>query len=76
MFAVFEFLPPDRGGHGPLSPLSAIPRHSLCLNLAESSAIMMNQFLLISKFNDFFSDDVIGVHCTHGLNRAGYVVCR
>lgn len=22
------------------------------------------------------SDDVIGVHCTHGLNRAGYVVCR
>lgn len=22
------------------------------------------------------SGDVIGVHCTHGLNRAGYVVCR
>ncbi|KAL9982240.1 hypothetical protein ACROYT_G004265 [Oculina patagonica] len=22
------------------------------------------------------SDDLIGVHCTHGLNRAGYIVCR
>ena len=23
-----------------------------------------------------FSDALIGVHCTHGLNRTGYMVCR
>lgn len=24
----------------------------------------------------FFSESVVGVHCTHGLNRTGYMVCR
>lgn len=24
----------------------------------------------------YIADDVIGVHCTHGLNRTGYLICR
>lgn len=24
----------------------------------------------------FVTDKLIGVHCTHGLNRTGYLVCR
>ncbi|OAD61985.1 putative tyrosine-protein phosphatase F54C8.4, partial [Eufriesea mexicana] len=24
----------------------------------------------------FVSDDIIGVHCTHGVNRSGYLICR
>ena len=28
------------------------------------------------KIFTFFSDKVVGVHCTHGVNRTGYVVCR
>ena len=23
-----------------------------------------------------FADGLIGVHCTHGVNRTGYLVCR
>lgn len=23
-----------------------------------------------------FADKLIGVHCTHGLNRSGFIVCR
>lgn len=26
--------------------------------------------------NIFATDNLIGVHCTHGLNRTGYMVCR
>ena len=31
---------------------------------------------LIFSSSFFFSDALIGVHCTHGLNRTGYMVCR
>ena len=24
----------------------------------------------------FFTDVLIGVHCTHGVNRTGYLICR
>ena len=30
------------------------------------------------KFKEWFniSDALIGVHCTHGVNRTGYLICR
>ncbi|XP_071861040.1 RNA/RNP complex-1-interacting phosphatase isoform X2 [Bombus fervidus] len=39
---------------------------------------------LVNKFfktmDDFMSacgeDDIVGVHCTHGVNRSGYLICR
>ena len=27
-------------------------------------------------FSFLFSESVIGVHCTHGVNRTGYLICR
>lgn len=27
-------------------------------------------------FFSFVSEDIVGVHCTHGVNRSGYLVCR
>ena len=24
----------------------------------------------------FVPDDIVGVHCTHGVNRSGYLICR
>nr|XP_056716084.1 RNA/RNP complex-1-interacting phosphatase [Euleptes europaea] len=33
---------------------------------------VVNQFLMENQHND----KLIGVHCTHGLNRTGYLVCR
>ena len=35
--------------------------------------------IFITKVNGFLKenpDKLIGVHCTHGLNRTGYLVCR
>ncbi|NWX53690.1 DUS11 phosphatase, partial [Promerops cafer] len=33
---------------------------------------LVKKFLTANKDND----KLIGVHCTHGLNRTGYLVCR
>ncbi|NXV55398.1 DUS11 phosphatase, partial [Molothrus ater] len=33
---------------------------------------LVRRFLMANKDND----KLIGVHCTHGLNRTGYLVCR
>lgn len=33
-------------------------------------------FLEMLYFVYFFLDDVIGVHCTHGLNRTGFFICK
>ncbi|NWZ99697.1 DUS11 phosphatase, partial [Nesospiza acunhae] len=33
---------------------------------------LVGRFLMANKDND----KLIGVHCTHGLNRTGYLVCR
>ena len=32
----------------------------------------MNEIIIIFTF----SDGLIGVHCTHGVNRTGYLICR
>lgn len=35
-----------------------------------------NQFIEICrKFSDDNPDDIIGVHCTHGFNRSGFLIC-
>lgn len=36
---------------------------------------LLNPIWYVTIFN-FSPDAVVGVHCTHGLNRSGYVVCR
>ena len=30
----------------------------------------------LQLFSQSLSDSLIGVHCTHGLNRTGYMICR
>jgi protein-tyrosine phosphatase len=30
----------------------------------------------VSIFHSLFLDGLIGVHCTHGVNRTGYLICR
>ncbi|VVD00600.1 unnamed protein product [Leptidea sinapis] len=30
----------------------------------------------VDKFLEKDDDSLVGVHCTHGLNRTGYMVCR
>ena len=34
------------------------------------------EFEFNRPFVPIVSDCVIGVHCTHGVNRTGYLVCR
>ncbi|XP_024615009.1 LOW QUALITY PROTEIN: RNA/RNP complex-1-interacting phosphatase-like [Neophocaena asiaeorientalis asiaeorientalis] len=36
----------------------------------------VNGFLKDNKDNDTLTDRLIGVHCTHGINRTGYHMCR
>ncbi|XP_043512887.1 probable tyrosine-protein phosphatase F54C8.4 isoform X2 [Frieseomelitta varia] len=42
------------------------------------SVDVMNKFF--KTMDDFTSacgeDDIVGVHCTHGVNRSGYLICR
>lgn len=45
--------------------------------------ILMHKVLTFTELINYIlflfmcdSDRVIGVHCTHGLNRTGYLVCR
>lgn len=33
-------------------------------------------FRVLFQIFVFVSDSLVGVHCTHGLNRTGYMVCR
>lgn len=30
----------------------------------------------IDAFHQEYPDQIVGVHCTHGINRTGYMVCR
>lgn len=32
--------------------------------------------LFFAYLSMHFADKLIGVHCTHGLNRSGFIVCR
>lgn len=31
---------------------------------------------ILPKYIMYFADKLIGVHCTHGLNRSGFIICR
>lgn len=36
----------------------------------------LENYSLLFFFRMKFSDKLIGVHCTHGLNRSGFMICR
>ena len=37
---------------------------------------VLNHLLYSQLISQSFPDSLIGVHCTHGLNRTGYMICR
>lgn len=47
------------------------------LDNADNSKLFNIIVNMISKIIvSHFSDKLIGVHCTHGVNRTGYMICR
>ena len=37
---------------------------------------VLNHLLYSQLFSQSLSDSLIGVHCVHGVNRTGYMICR
>lgn len=33
-------------------------------------------FIILLILHQYFLDNIIGVHCTNGVNRSGYLICR
>ena len=38
--------------------------------------IKMSHLIIYTLYIDPVLDTIVGVHCTHGINRTGYLVCR
>ncbi|XP_015117130.1 RNA/RNP complex-1-interacting phosphatase [Diachasma alloeum] len=62
-----EFTAKDVGYLKIMVPGQQVPPESCVLKFFKA----VDKFLATAK-----TDEVIGVHCTHGLNRTGYLVCR
>ncbi|XP_011310881.1 RNA/RNP complex-1-interacting phosphatase [Fopius arisanus] len=62
-----EFISKDVGYLKIMVPGHQVPSESCVLLFFKA----MDSFLSTAQ-----SDEVIGVHCTHGLNRTGYLICR
>lgn len=62
---VWRFLQ-DNADNGPYESVSDLFMLLLCV-----APFYMNVWFLTSA-----ADKLIGVHCTHGLNRTGYLICR
>ncbi|NWR49447.1 DUS11 phosphatase, partial [Regulus satrapa] len=63
-----EELPPWLQYHKLLTAGQQVPSRSTTLRFCQ----LVTSFLEANSHND----KLIGVHCTHGLNRTGYLVCR
>lgn len=62
----------DNSDNGPLR----ISVRQSCLGGSTHAGEMTAAPLSFSVFPSSNADKLIGVHCTHGLNRTGYLICR
>jgi hypothetical protein len=47
-------------------------------NIHQQPQLVEKFINIIDKYFDYYKDErrIVGVHCTHGINRTGYLICR